>query len=112
MATNYREMIRGESLTANATTNLYAAPANTQAAIHAASVSNPTASPVTVSLYKAPSGGSASNSLLIARRLVPAGQVVTLHDAINHVMEPGSLLLASGLGCGLNVSGVEYVPDN
>lgn len=112
MATTYKEMIVGATLTAGSGSALYTVPSGTQAAIHAVSASNPGTAPATVNLWKVPAGGSASNALLLARRILAPGQVVTLHDAINHTMGEGSMLYASGLNCGLNVSGVEYVPDN
>lgn len=110
MATTYRELIASASLTATVTT-YYTAPALTAAAIHAASVSNGTATPVVVNLYKVAVAGTPANPQLIASRTVPANSVLTLHDAINHKLEAGSQLYASGLGCGLNVSGVEYVKE-
>lgn len=112
MATTYKELIASVTLTATAVTALYTAPASTYAAIHAASVNNPTGAPVVVSLYKVPIAGAAGAPQLIASRTVPANTVLTLHDAINHKLEPGTQLMALGLACGLNVSGVEYVRDN
>lgn len=112
MATAYKELIASATLTASAASALYTTPTSTAAAIQAVSANNPTGAPVTVSLYKVPSGGSAGAAQLIASRIVPANTVLTLYDAINHKLEPGTQLYASGLACGLNVSGVEYVRDN
>ncbi len=110
MATTYREMISSATLTA-AAVSLYTAPSLTAAAIHAASASNGTGAAVLVNLYKVAASGAANASTLIAQRTVPAGGVVTLHDAINHKLEPGTQIFALGAGCGLNVSGVEYVKE-
>lgn len=112
MPTVYKEMIASITLTATADVALYTAPTSTAAAIHAASVNNPTGAPVNVSLFKVPAAGTAGAPQKIAMRLVPANSVTTLFDAINHKLEPGTQLMAFGLGCGLNVSGVEYVRDN
>lgn len=112
MATKYREMIAGQTLAAAASSALYVAPGLTYAAIHAASISNPGASPVTVNLYKVPAGSSVGSSTLIASRTIAASQTAQLNDAINHKLEPGTQLFALGLGATLNVSGIEYVQDN
>lgn len=108
MTINYRELVTGQILTASPLV-YYAAPALTQAAIHACSVYNPTGAPVIVSLYRVPVAGSAGNNNQIASRTVAAGATVTLHEAINHKLAPGSQLFAQGLGCSLNISGVEYI---
>jgi hypothetical protein len=112
MTTKYREMVAAQTLTAAASTALYVAPLLTYSAIHAVTAFNPTAAPVTVSLYKVAAGGSAGNPQLIASRVLSAGQVGSLNDAINHKLEPGTQLYALGLGTTLNVSGVEFVQDN
>lgn len=108
MATKYREMIAAQTLTGTAA-SYYTAPALTQGAIHAATANNPGTSPVVVNLYKGSAGNAATK---IASATVPAGQTKTLYDAINHKLEPGQQLWADGLACGLNVSGVEYVPES
>jgi hypothetical protein len=110
MTTIYKELVAGATLGA-AAAGYYSAPANTAAAIHACSIYNPTAAPVLVTIYRVPSGGSAASAQVIATRTVPAGVSVTAHDAINHKLESGSQIFAVGLGCCLNVSGVEYVRD-
>lgn len=106
----YRELIPSQVLTAVATV-YYTAPASTQAAIHQATASNPTGAAVVVNLYKVPSAGTPAVANRIGSRIVPAGGTVTLFDAINHKIEPGTSLAADGLGCGISVSGVEFVPD-
>ncbi|WP_315809455.1 hypothetical protein [Pseudomonas sp. C9-3] len=106
----YKEMVAGQLLTASAVA-YYAAPANTAAAIHAATVNNPTAAAVVCNLYKVPAAGTAGGPNKIATRTVPAGGTVTLFDAVNHKLQPGTQLYADGLGLGLNISGVEYIPE-
>lgn len=110
MSIAYKEMIAGQTLTASAVA-YYAAPANTSASIQAATVNNPTAAAVVVSLYKVPAAGAATGANKIAVRTVPPGQTVTLFDALNHKVQAGSQLFAEGLGLGLNISGVEYIPE-
>jgi hypothetical protein len=111
MATKYKEMVKAAALTGTAGTALYAAPALTYGSIHAASANNPTGGAVTVNLYKVPAGQSAGNATRIASRNVQAGSQAPLLDAINHKLEPGTQLFADGNGCFLNVSGVEYTPE-
>lgn len=110
MGIKYKEMISGQVLTGTPTA-YYVAPAGTQATIQAATVSNPTAGVLTVDLHKVPAGGAASGTNKIASRTLPSGAVATLHDAINHKLESGTQLMAAGAGCGLTVSGVEYIPE-
>lgn len=107
----YTEMVAGQVLTATALT-YYTAPASTQAVIHACAVTNPTGAAVVVNLYRVSSGTVAGAPTRIASRTIPAGQTMSLIDSINHKLAPGSQLFADGLGCGLNVSGVEYIPSN
>lgn len=110
MSIAYKELVRNITLTATPT-GYYTAPTGTAATIQAATVNNPTGSPVVVDLYKVAAGGTAGGGNKIATRTVPAGGVVTLHDALNHKLEPGSQLYAAGLGLGLNISGAEYIPE-
>lgn len=110
MAIKYKEMIVGQTLTGSAVA-YYTAPANTAATVQAATVSNPTAGAVVATLHKVPNAGAASGANIIATRTVPAGATITLFDALNHKLEAGSQLYALGLGLGLNVSGVEYIPE-
>lgn len=105
----YAELVVGQTLTVSPL-SYYTAPASTQTAVHAVTVSNPTGAPVAVNLYRVPVGGTPAPSNKIASRTLAAGQTATLHDAINHKLATGSALYADGLGCTLNVSGVEYIP--
>jgi len=107
----YAELVSGRTLTATAAT-YYTAPTYTQAAIHACSATNPTGAPVTVNLYRVPLGGSAGFQTKIATRVIAAGATSSLIDAINHKLAPGSQIFADGLGCSLNISGIEYIPAN
>ncbi|HBO4891279.1 TPA: hypothetical protein VDV44_001499 [Pseudomonas aeruginosa] len=110
MSLTYSEMIRGQLLTATPT-SYYSAPTNASASIQAVTANNPTGAAVVVDLYKVPSGSAADGTTKIASRTVPAGTTVTLFDALNHKLQSGTALFAAGNGCGLNVSGVEYIPE-
>ena len=108
MATKYALLFQAS--TSGSPASYYTAPTATQAAIHAASVTNPTGSAVTCNLYLVPASGSATTANRIASRTVIAGATVTLQDAINHKIPSGYQLYADGAGCSFTVSGVEYVP--
>lgn len=110
MSIKFKEMVAGQTLTA-AAVSYYAAPTLTSATIQAATVYNPTGAPVTVLIYKVPSGGSANASTLISTRAIPAGASLTPIEAINHKLEPGTQIFATGLALTLNVSGIEYIPE-
>ena len=105
----YKELVSGQPLTATSAA-YYAAPTGTSTAIHAVSVTNTTGAAVVVNLYRVPSGGAASNSNILASRTIAPNATVSMPDATNHKLAAGSSLFADGLGCALNVSGVEYIP--
>lgn len=110
MTIKWREMVRGVTLTASAASQ-YTTPMLTAASIQAATVYNPTGSPVIVSIYKVPTGLAADATTLIGTRSVAAGVTNQLIDIINHKLEAGTQLYAVGLALTLNISGVEYIPD-
>lgn len=110
MTTKYREMVTSQTLTGSAV-SYYSAPASTYAAIHAASLCNPTGSVVVVNIYKVPNGGSAGSPTKIASKTVAPGATISAPEVINHKLEPGTQLYADGLACTLNISGIEYVPS-
>lgn len=110
MATKYKEMVKAVTLTGTATSQ-YTAPTGTYAAIHAASANNPTGGAVTVNVYKVPSGAAADGTTRIASKTIPAGKPGQFPELVNHKLEPGTQLFADGLGCSLNISGIEYVPE-
>lgn len=110
MTTKYREMVAAQTLTASPV-SYYTAPGGTYAAIHAASVNNPTGAVVTVDIYKVPTGGSAGAATKIASKAAIANGTTQLPEIVNHKLEPGTQLFADGLACTLNISGVEYVPS-
>ncbi|MBC8642133.1 hypothetical protein IAG25_35600 [Caballeronia sp. EK] len=110
MATKYKEMVKGVTLTASAV-SYYTAPDLTSASIHAASANNPGGSPVTINVYKVPSGTSAGSATRIASKTVPAGLTAQFPELVNHKLEPGTQIFADGNGCSLNISGIEYVAE-
>lgn len=108
MSTKYREMVAAQTLTGSAA-SYYSTPTGTYAAMHAASICNPTGAVVTVNIYKVQSGGSAGNATKIASKIVPAGTTISAPELVNHKLEPGTQIYADGLSCTLNISGIEYV---
>lgn len=110
MTTKYREMVAGQTLTASAA-SYYTIQAGTYGAIHAGSVCNPTGTPVTVNIYKVPTGSSAGSPTKIASKTVGAGATIAVPEIVNHKLEPGTQLYADGLACTLNISGIEYLPS-
>ena len=104
----YSELVAAQVLTA-AAVSYYTVPAQTMTAIHAVSVTNPTAAPVVVNIYRGSSSVPAGAPSRIASRVIPAGMTLSMVDAVNHKFGAGSQIFADGLGCGLNVSGVEYI---
>lgn len=110
MSIKFKEMVAAQTLTA-APVAYYTAPTLTSATIQAATVYNPTGAPVTVLIYKVPSGGSAGSPTLISTRAIPAGQTLSPIETINHKLEPGTQIFATGLALTLNISGIEYIPE-
>lgn len=108
MAVKWVEMASAVTLTDVEMTQ-YTAPVGTSATIQAVSVYNPTALPVTFVLYRVRADRPVEDAARICSRSVPAGTLIQGHEAINHKLEPGSRIMAVGLGLMLNVSGVEYV---
>lgn len=111
MATTYKELVKGASLTATAA-SLYTAPTATSASIQAASANNPSAGVVTLNVYKVPSGRSADGTTRIASKNVAAGATAQFPELVNHKLEPGTQIYADGNGCAISVSGIEYVKDS
>lgn len=86
--------IAAAQLTASAVT-YYPAPAATTSTINNLSLTNTSASPVAVTLYRVPSGGTASaaNTILSAFSLA-AGQTYVPPQAIGLQLDPGMTLQA------------------
>lgn len=111
MSVTWKELIKGASLTSGPVSQ-YTAPPLTSATVQQATVYNPTGGALTFSLFKVPAGLAADATTLICTRVVPAGQCVQANEAINHKAQAGTQLFAQGAGLTLNVSGVEYIPEN
>ena len=109
MSITWREMVDG-AITGSAVT-YYTTPVATAATIQAATAYNPTGAPVTVIVYKVPVSRAADATTLICTRVVPAGASVMLNETINHKLEGGTQIFASGAGCTLTISGVQYVSE-
>lgn len=111
MSIKYREMVKGALLTGSPV-SLYTTPALSSAVIHAVSINNPTGAAVTFDIYKVPTGSAADATTKIDSRVIPALSVLPANNAINHKLETGTQIYASGAGLTLNISGVEYIPDS
>jgi hypothetical protein len=110
MAITWKEMVKAATLTGTSV-SLYTAPALASGTIQAATVYNSTGAAIQVNIYKVPPGLAADATTMICTRSVPAGAVVQANEAINHKLQSGTQIFASGAGLTLNVSGVEYVPE-
>lgn len=99
----------GQQVLTGTATLVYSVPANTQAALHAASVWNPTGAPVTVDLFLVPAGGTAIDGTHIDRQVIPAASASTMFNAINQKVSPGAAIYALGLGVTLTLGGAESV---
>lgn len=87
-------------------TSLYTVATQTMAAIHQATVWNPTAGVVTVKVFI---GASAADATTVWSINVPSGQSVQIPQLIGHKLQAGQQLFASGAGVTLTVSGAENV---
>lgn len=85
--------------------NLYTVPSKTRIQITRATVSNPTGTDRTVTVYLVPSGEAPNNSnIIVSARTVPAGETVTL-DEMRHCLSVGDSIHAqSDLGAALSFS--------
>lgn len=110
MSITWKEMVNGVVLT-GAPLSYYATPALAAATIQAATIYNPTGGALTVNFYKVPPARAADASTLICTRSIPAGATLPLNEAINHKLQAGTQIFASGNGMTLAVSGVEYVSE-
>ena len=110
MAIAWKEMVNGVALT-GAPATYYTTPVITAATIQAATIYNPTGGALTVNFYKVPTARAADATTLICTRSIPAGATVTLNETINHKLQAGTQIFASGNGMTLIVSGVEYVQE-
>lgn len=110
MAITWREMVNGQAMTGVAV-SYYTTPALNSATIQAATVYNPTGGALTVNFYKVPPARAADATTLVCSRSVPAGATVPLNETINHKLQAGTQIFATGNGMTLFVSGVEYLPE-
>lgn len=99
----------GQQVLTGSAAAVYTAPNATSATVTAASVWNPSASPVTVDLFIVASGGSAADATHIDRQVIPAASASTMYNAINQKLSSGAALFALGAGVTLTVGGAESV---
>ncbi len=89
---------------------LYTAPAATTATINNLALTNTTTSPVAVTVYRVPSGGSASASnMIVCNYSLAANQTYVPPAAIGQHLSPGMTLQAlAGTASAVTVTGGVY----
>lgn len=112
MATQVKALVPGSVLTTSAAI-YYTAPSNTYAVIKQMSLSNTTASAVTVTIYLVNDAGapSAADQLITAKALA-ANETWVAYQANGQVLEPGytiQALCSAATSVTLKVSGIESV---
>lgn len=107
MAQTATRLISGSTLTGSAVT-YYTAPTGTSTVIKKLSIINTTASPVAVTIYLIPSGGTAASTNTIASATTVApGQTWSCPDAENQVLPTGGFIQALGSGLTIMGSGIQ-----
>lgn len=101
--------VLGQAQLTGGNSAVYTAPASTRATVTAAQVWNPTSGNVTVDVYLLKVAGAAGDGTKIERIVLPAGTSRTVFGLINHKVEPGGSIVASGAGVTLTISGAESV---
>ena len=95
---------------ANSATTYYTAT-NLRARIDKCTVCNTTAGAINLTIYKVPSGGSASaTNTLISARSIAAGETYTCPEVVGHWLEAGgfiSALASAATSLSLEMSGIE-----
>jgi len=110
MAIKFVEMVNGQIMTGSPV-SYYTAPALNAATVQAATVYNPSGAAAAVNIYKVPTSRSADASTLVCTRSVAAGATASLNEFINHKLQTGTQIFATGNGLTLFVSGVEFLAE-
>ena len=92
MATTPTSLLIG-GLIGDTATVLYTSPVGTETLITKFTLTNPTGSAITVSVNLS-SGTSTNSTSLLQTVTVPAGNVVTVSTAAQHILPPGASVLA------------------
>ena len=105
MSTTPTVLVAGIQLTGSAAT-YYTAPTGNRVTIKSASVTNTTAGVVALTLYRVPSGGSASAAnTIVSAKNVAVGETYNCPELVNKVLHAGDTIQALGLNLSLDVSG-------
>lgn len=89
-----KRLVDGQQLTASAAT-YYTAPANSLATISAASVTNTTATPQTVTVYLVPAAGTAGvGNVVCSGRIVASGETFNVSGCIGQTLAAGGMIQA------------------
>jgi hypothetical protein len=105
MTTTFKEL--GAAVLTATPQAVYAPIANTQGAVHTASLWNPSGTPVVVDAFLVPPGGAATDATHVGRIQVPGAASVPFYDLVNMKLGPQSSIFASGLGVTMTLTGVE-----
>lgn len=104
-----KQLVAGVQLTGVAA-SYYTSPTSTKTTIKSASITNTTAGVVAVTVYRVPSGGSATaGNTVISARNIAVNETYNCPELINKVLEAGDSLYALGLNLSLDVSGAQMV---
>jgi hypothetical protein len=107
MTVTPKVLVAGQVLTGSAAT-YYTAPALKRATIKSATVTNTTAGSVNLTVYRVPSGSTASaGNTIISARALATGVTESCPELVNKVLEAGDFIQALGLGLSFDVSGTE-----
>lgn len=109
MALTVKRLVPGSVLTGSPVT-YYTAPANKFAQIKSITVANTTGAAVAVTLYVVPAGQTASAAYQVRpARVIDVNESYSCPEMVNHTIDAGGTIQASGAGLTLIVSGTEGV---
>ena len=110
MAQRSKKLMQPALLTA-AAVSYYAAPSGTRARSLWLTITNPTGTTYTATVYVVPSGGAVSNTNMVASaKTILPGRTETLYDLCGHVLDPGDAIYAlasTAAVINMQLSGVE-----
>lgn len=100
-----------QNVLGNTPAQQYLTPSSTFSVIHAVSLWNPTAAPVTVAFYIVPVNGAETDATTVESITVSAGKSLPVPNLINHKLVAGMSIWAVGAGVTCTISGAEEVPN-
>lgn len=98
------------TLTAAAVVQGAAVPSLTTRVLKAATIANPTGSPISATVYLVPSGGAAgAGNVLISGRSIAAGESYPCPELINQGVNAGGSVQALGAGLVFKYTATDFV---